>query len=582
MTHLKRLELLRKEIKAAKLNGFVVPMSDEYQNEYVPDSARRIEWLTGFSGSAGTVVVLAKKAAIFVDGRYVLQAKNQVDARSYEQHNIKDTTPAEWLKSNVTAGKIGYDPRLHTQYAVERMRKSLPGIELKPVENPIDKIWQDRPKAPNSQIMIHPLKYAGKSSAEKRKKISTRIKENGADACLITLPDSICWLLNIRGADVEFTPLALSFAIVYKDASVDFYTNPSRIDYGIEKYFSANQVRVRDIKNLEKDLARFKKRTVLMDTENTSAWFFDKLKKSGAEIIRHSDPCIMPKARKNLVEIKGARAAHLRDGVAIVKFLCWLSENSGGGKIDEIYASAMLEKFRAANDFFYSLSFATISGFGSNGAIVHYRANKKTAKKIKGNGLYLIDSGAQYFDGTTDITRTVVIGTPTKEQKENFTRVLKGHIAIARAKFPEGTTGGDLDALARYHLWQAGLDYDHGTGHGVGSFLSVHEGPQRISRRGSATIRAGMIISNEPGYYKTKEYGIRIENLVLVKKSDMKNFLEFETLTKAPIDVNLIEKNMLTAEEKEWLENYHHEVFMKLSPHLNQPEILWLKKAISF
>ncbi len=539
-----RLQQLRQQFDAHGVDGFIIPVNDEFQGEYVPASARRLEWLTGFSGSNGIAVVLREKAAFFTDGRYTLQAQDEVTTKEYQQFNMADISAAIWVAENLPKDHmLGYDPWLHTQPAIARY------IHTKPCANLVDAIWHDRPAPPCTPIRPHPEQYTGEKSENKRQKLAQFIKNNNADAFILTAPDSICWLLNIRGNDVPRTPFVLCFAIAYADGSVTLYVDPRKAA-GV----TVESIRIEPIESLEKELDKLQ--SCIIDSGDASMWFIERIK---SKYIDRQDPCKLWKACKNAVEIEGMRNAHKRDAKAVIKFLNWLEEQAD---VTEISASDKLQSFRAEQDLFQDLSFDTISGFGANGAIVHYRASEKTNKKIEQNGIYLLDSGGQYLDGTTDITRTISRGIPTTEQRDRFTRVLKGHIALACATFPAGTTGSQLDALARYALWQAGLDYDHGTGHGVGSYLSVHEGPQRISKMANnVALQPGMVISNEPGYYKAGEYGIRIENLVVViERPDLsqngKIFYSFETLTRVPMDLKLVDYSLLNADEKQWLEDY--------------------------
>ena len=535
------LKLLQKKLKEQSLDGFIIPSNDEFMGEYVPDSAKRLEFVTGFTGSAGTALIMQNQQIFFTDGRYTLQAKSEL--QDFEIHNSSEFCLGQWLYENAKGKKIGYDPKLHSLQSI-RMYKS---INIQPVShNPIDEIWQDRPLPPHSNVRPHPIKYAGVSSEKKRTQIAKQITAKGADLAILTAPDSICWLLNIRGNDVPYTPFILAYAVIHKSGEVDYYIEKSRVKNKID----AN---IKPPEKLLADLTKLKGKKVLLDPASP-VWFANQLKAS--TIIEAGDLCTLPKSRKNQVEIEGIRQAHIRDGKAVSEFLKWLEKNQD---ITEIEVAEKLEKFRKKSPLYLSPSFATIAGSGANGAIVHYHATPKTNKKLERNSLLLIDSGGQYLDGTTDITRTVAIGKPTEEMKRNFTLVLKGHIALARAVFPKGTRGSQLDPLARQYLWQNELDYDHGTGHGVGSYLSVHEGPQRISKRGGdAVLEVGMILSNEPGYYKTGEYGIRIESLLVVKEVS-RGFLGFETLTKAPIDIKLVDKKLFNKEEIEWVSTYNEQ-----------------------
>jgi len=580
-----KLKKLREELKRQKASGFIVPMSDEFGNEFVPAHARRLEWLTGFKGSAGTAIVLANKAVFFTDGRYILQAKKELP-KGYELCNIVETSPAKWLKNN--SGKkstIAYDAKLHTENEIRNLRHSASegGFILSRTENLIDRIWKNKPAASAGKIFVHEIKYSGQHHEEKIKNIAAGLKKTKSDFLILTMPESICWLLNIRGNDLPVTPFVMGYAILTKTGKVRFYVDKKKLSKEVVEHLGKN-VSTHLISKIEKDIKKLcKAKTIELDPVSSPSVFFDILHEIKARIIEITDPCILPKACKNKTELKGMKEAHKRDAAAMCNFLSWFYENISSAKHTEISAADKLREFRKEQKLFYSLSFETISASGSNGAIVHYRPDEKSKKKILPDSIYLLDSGAQYYDGTTDITRTLATGKPTKEQRENFTLVLKGHIAIAMAKFPAGTAGATLDGLARFHLWQRGLDYDHGTGHGVGSFLNVHEGPQGINKRAwNVALQPGMIISNEPGYYKTGEYGIRIENLVAVKESsqgETKKFYELETITLVPIDITLIEKSLLTAEEKKWLNDYHARIFKTISPLLNAKAKNWLKKA---
>jgi Xaa-Pro aminopeptidase len=587
-----RLAALREQLKSDRLDGFVVPLTDEHMSEYVGSYAQRLAWLTGFEGSAGSAVVLPEEAAIFVDGRYTLQVRSQVSAKEWSYQSVPETSVTDWLKNHAPKGaRIGYDPWLHTRDWVKKAKEALAsrGAELVPVgENPIDKIWRDRPEASKAKLIVQPDQYAGKSAAEKRTDIAEWLEKHEADAAVLSALDSIAWAFNVRGQDVTHTPVALAYAIVNKDGTADLFVAGEKIGPDVRQHLG-NGVRLHERYEFENALAQLGGKAVVVDPERAVAAIFDALEKAGAKIIPLRDPTILPKALKNPVEIAGHQAAQTRDGAVIARFLHWIDEEAPTGDVDELKASDKLEGLRRENPELRDLSFDSISGAGPNGAIVHYRSSEKTNRKLEKGTLYLIDSGGQYVDGTTDITRTVPIGEPTDEMRDRFTRVLKGHIAVATAVFPKGTRGTQLDSFARRPLWDAGLDYAHGTGHGVGSFLAVHEGPQRIApvtssqSGGDEPLAAGMIISNEPGYYKTGEYGIRIENLVLVVdrhiEGEEKEMLGFETLTFAPIDRRLIVKEMLSPEEIDWLNGYHAEVLAKIGPTLSGSDREWLEKA---
>ena len=586
-----RLAALREQLKADQLDGFVVPLTDEHMSEYVGTYAQRLAWLTGFEGSAGSAVVLPQEAAIFTDGRYTLQVRQQVDGKHWSYQSVPETSIADWLKGHAPDGaRIGYDPWLHSRDWVKRATEALKakGASLVAVRrNPIDAVWTDKPEASKERLIVHADRLAGKSSAEKRHEIADWLAGQGADAAVLAALDSIAWTFNVRGKDVSRTPVALAYALVHADGTADLFVAGEKIDADVAKHLG-NGVRIHERADFEGALAGLKGKTVVVDPERSVAAIFDALDKAGATIIAKRDPTVLPRALKNPVEIAGHRSAQARDGAAIARFLRWVEVEAPNGGLDELKASDRLEALRKEAPELRDLSFDTISGAGPNGAIVHYRASEATNRPLEMNSLYLVDSGGQYEDGTTDITRTVAIGEPTAEMRDRFTRVLKGHIAIATAVFPKGTRGSQLDSFARRPLWEAGLDYAHGTGHGVGSFLSVHEGPQRISPVGSAQsggdepLQAGMILSNEPGYYKTGAYGIRIENLVLVVEKSIegaeKEMLGFETLTFAPIDRRLVEVAMLSDAELDWLNDYHRQVLAKIGPRLEGEDKAWLER----
>lgn len=588
--HIKsRVQLLRAELKRRKLDGFLVPHSDEYQSEYLPASAERLSWLTGFTGSAGAAIVMAKKAAIFVDGRYTLQVKTQTQPKIFKPESLTDNPPAKWLKANSKPGeRIGYDPRLHTISGIKALKKAVEktGAKLTPLKtNPVDSIWREQPAPPQNPVVRYPLKHAGQNSEAKLKAVRVEMKKSGADALVLTRPECICWMLNIRGSDIAHNPVVLANAIVPASGKPLLFVDPKKLNTPIRDYLKP-LARVKSPTAFATELGKLgaSGRQIQLDPNSASVWVADTIKAENkkARISHSSDPVIALKAIKNKTEIRGAQKAHEIDGAAMCEFLAWLDAEPVKN-LDEISAAKKLENFRLNNRKIKEISFDTISGFGPNGAIVHYRVNEKTNRAFANNTLYLVDSGGQYMDGTTDITRTVAIGNPSKEMRDNFSRVLKGHIAIAQARFPKGTTGVQIDILARKALWDAGLDYEHGTGHGVGAYLAVHEGPQSISKRGQAELKAGMIISNEPGYYKAGEYGIRIENLVLVTETNIKGgeqaMLAFETLTLAPIDLRCVDRNALDESESNWLNAYHARVRKTLSPHLSKSAKTWLDKA---
>ena len=559
-----RVARLRDELARRDLDGMLVPRTDEFQNEYVPPHGERLAWLTGFSGSAGMAAVLRDAAVLFVDGRYTLQARDQVDTDLFETLQTPDAKLSDWLKDHLAApARLGFDPRLHTVREIERLETALAGSEIALAgqdTNPVDAIWDDQPAPPQAPVTPHPIEHAGVSAAEKIADIQGVIGEGKADAAVLTLPDSIAWLLNIRGGDVAHAPLPLSFAIVPVEGRPELFIDAAKLTDNVRGLLDA----VADVhppEQLAERLAALGDQgaRVRLDPNTAARWFADRLEEAGARIVRAGDPCLLPKARKNTSEIDGARAAHARDGVALCRFLAWLDTHAPGGGVDEIAAAEHLETCRRDTGQLKDISFDTISAAGPNGAIVHYRVTRATNAPLTPGTLYLVDSGAQYEDGTTDVTRTVAIGTPDADMRRHFTLVLKGHIAVAAARFPKGTRGQDLDPFARRALWAAGLDFDHGTGHGVGSYLSVHEGPQRISRLGTAALEPGMIVSNEPGYYVEGRYGIRIENLVLVEAAaeidgGTREMMGFETLTRAPIDRRLVDAALLSDEERAWLE----------------------------
>lgn len=581
-----RLADLRSLLNEWGGDGFLIPRTDAYQSEYVAPCDERLGWLTGFTGSAGMAIVLKDKAALFVDGRYTLQAKNEVDTNSFEICSLIDYPPCTWAKKHLKQGqKIFYDPWLHTHNDRMRAQKVCEAVGVSfatAPQNLIDKLWTDRPAPPNYPVQIQDLKHAGISSEEKREQIAKTLQEKQANAAIISALESTAWLLNIRGNDVPNTPVAQGFTVLWTDTTVDLFINPSKISSDVKAHLGS-KVRLHDPHSLEDWLSKLKDTTILIDPSLTPLALLQKLE--NCRLIHSADPCALPKAIKNPVEAEGAVQAHIQDGVAVTRFLAWLSQHSQSGTLTEIEASDKLLLFRKENPFLKDLSFETISAAGPHGAIVHYHASPETNRVIERNSIYLVDSGGQYLNGTTDITRTVAIGTPTPEQKDRFTRVLKGHIAIASALFPIGTTGSQLDPLARHALWQAGLDYEHGTGHGVGSYLNVHEGPQRISKSPSTVaLQPGMIISNEPGYYKTNAYGIRIESLVIIVEKGIpeggeRPLLGFETLTQVPIDQSLIELEMLTTQERTWLNTYHTQVYKTLLPLLSAEDGTWLKEA---
>lgn len=546
-----KIQALRKHMKELGIDAFLVPNTDEFQGEYTAPHSCRLEWLTGFSGSAGFAVITADKAAFFTDGRYTLQAKGQLPD-FYEIYNTAEITPRNWVNETLPQGSIiGYDPWLFTEQQLKAFSHQL--VPLSP--NPLDSLWEDRPKAPYDFIKVHPLEFAGESDESKRKRIAALLE---ADNALITASDSIAWLLNIRGNDVPHTPIVHCYCLLRKDRSYDLFVDLKKASGKAYSHVKDGNGRLIEIEMIGDHLKNLKG-SCQFDPFLTPVALVQLLEDAGIQMKRERDPCILPKAIKNKTELKGAEEAHIQDGKAMVAFLDWLQNQPLEGETTELSASDKLLEFRKKGKYFEDTSFDSISGFGPHGAIIHYRVTAETNIPLKKNNLYLVDSGGQYLTGTTDITRTIALGKPTEEQKDRYTRVLKGHIAFATATFPEGTTGIQLDVLARQFLWEVGCNYAHGTGHGVGSYLSVHEGPQGVSTRGTTVpLVPGMLLSNEPGYYKKGEYGIRIENIVkVVALDDPKGYLGFETITLVPLDTNLINSELLTDKEKQWIENYH-------------------------
>ena len=585
----RHVPLIRKAMAEQGLDGFVVPHEDEHQNEYLPAANDRLAWATGFTGSAGAAVILQDKAAVFVDGRYTLQVRDQVDQGAFEIRDLVEGGVPAYLETATARGQvIGYDPRLHSPDALERLKAAAAraGSELRPVSpNPLDTAWgQARPPQPAAPVVPHPLEYAGETSASKRHRLGESLADRGADAAVITAPSSIAWLFNVRGGDVIRSPLPIGQAILNADGSARLFLDPAKVTAELPAWLG-NEVRLEAPSDLPQALADLKGKQVLVDPSQSSAWYFEALGTAGAGVQRGEDPCVLPRACKNATELAGTQRAHVRDGVALTRFLHWVATEGQINPPDEIEAVSKLEAFREETGALKDLSFDTIAGAASNGAIVHYRPTQRLNKRAEQGSLLLVDSGAQYLDGTTDVTRTVAIGEPTAEMCERFTLVLKGHLALARVRFPAGTTGSALDALARMALWAHGFDYDHGTGHGVGSYLGVHEGPQRIAKApNSVALRPGMIVSNEPGYYKEGAYGIRIETLQFVTEAapipgGERSMLGFETLTLAPIDRRLVAKSMLSPEEAAQLDAYHARVLSEIGP-LSPPQVKsWLEAA---
>jgi Xaa-Pro aminopeptidase len=584
-----RVAALRAELKRRGLDGFVVPRADRHQGEYVPPADERLAWLTGFTGSAGAAIVLADRAAIFVDGRYLLQVRDQIDTAVFAVEHLVDNPPETWLEANLKAGaRLAYDPWLHTADQAERLGKACTaaGATLVPAEpNPVDSVWADRPAPPLGAVTVREATLAGETSADKLARIHAEIARLKCDALIVSDPHNVAWAFNIRGADVGHTPLPLAFARVPREGRPAIYVDGRKLSNEARDYLET-LAEVREPGTFAADLVALgaAKATVRVDSATGADAITNLIVDASGEVIRGADPITLMKAVKNAAEIAGTRAAHLRDGAAVANFLAWFDREAPAGKLTEIEAVAALETFRRDTGLLRQVSFPTISGAGPNGAIVHYRVTRATDRAIAADELFLLDSGAQYEDGTTDITRTIAVGTPSPEMRDRFTRVLKGHIAIARAVFPAGTTGAQLDSFARQHLWEAGIDFDHGTGHGVGSYLSVHEGPASISKRGTAVaLKRGMILSNEPGYYKAGAFGIRIENLVLVSEAKVvgaeKELNAFETLTLAPIDRRVIEPALMTADEIAWLDAYHARVARELAPLVSAETRAWLTAA---
>jgi Xaa-Pro aminopeptidase len=585
-----RLAALRQQLKEDRLDGFVVPLTDEHMSEYVGSYAQRLAWLTGFQGSAGSAVVLPEEAAIFVDGRYTIQVRQQVSPTEWSYQSVPETSVAKWLQENARDGaRIGYDPWLHTSEWVKQATKSLSarGAELVAVKrNPIDAVWADQPEPSKAHLTVQSDEYAGKGSAEKRHDMADWLAKEGADAAVLAALDSIAWTFNVRGTDVTHTPVALAFAVVNADGTADLFVEGEKVGDQVRAHLG-NGVRLHERYEFEPYLTTLSGKLVAVDPERSVAAITQALEQGGARILSRRDPAVLPKSVKNATEVAGHKAAQARDGAAVSRFLKWVEEEAPKGGLDEIIAQDKLLGLRQALGGLKDLSFDTISAFGPNGALPHYKGTAESNLPFTTGTLYLVDSGGQYQDGTTDITRTVPIGEPTAEMIDRFTRVLQGHIAIATSVFPKGVRGSQLDSFARRPLWEAGCDFAHGTGHGVGAFLAVHEGPQRISPVGSSQsggdepLQAGMIISNEPGYYKQGEYGIRIENLVLVVEKPVsggdKETLGFETLTYVPIEKKLIDASKLSDRELEWLNDYHAKVLALIGPQLEGEDKAWLE-----
>ena len=592
-THEARLDGLRKELARRGLDGFVIPISDEHMSEYVGSYAQRLNWLTGFGGSAGSAAVLQDRAAMFTDGRYTVQVREQVSGALYDYEDVPATSPAKWIAAHAPEGaKIGYDAWLHGIGWAEEAEAAFArrGIELVPVDgNPIDAIWDDRPQASLAAAVPHGDEHAGRSSADKRSEVADWLKQEGYDATVVSALDSVAWLLNMRGSDVDNTPVALSYVLAHADGTAELFIAPDKVTPELTQHLG-NAVTVRDRAEFVPALEALDGKRVAVDPNHAVAGIFHALEQGGASVVRTDDPTVLPKAIKNPAEQQGHRDAQSRDGAAVARFLRWLGIEAPKGGVDELAAAAKLREFREAGGLLKDASFDTISAAAGHAALPHYKVDEDSNIPIPPSSIYLVDSGGQYLDGTTDITRTVWIGPgePSAEMVERNTRVLKGHIQLDMQKFPDRTTGGALDALARMHLWNGGVDYGHGTGHGVGSFLSVHEGPQRISKPGGAfpgtetPLREGMILSNEPGYYKPGEYGIRIENLVLVVDAGLADsegkYLGFETLTMVPLDRTLVDRALLSEAEIGWWNDYHTAVYATLAPQLEGDDLAWLEE----
>ena len=588
-TYQERVSSLRKEISAEGLDGYIIPRTDEFQGEFLASYAQRLGWISGFTGSAGSAVILPEQAVVMSDGRYTLQLREQVDISLFSLKDSTETSVGEWLDEHAPEGSlIGYDVWLYTPKQIETIEKDCTekSIILKPCNRGfIDAVWFDQPARPQGKVSLFPDDIAGRSAADKCDELAAQIKEKGAAACLLAAGDSICWLLNVRGSDIDYSPLCLSYALLHDDGTVDWFIDPTKVTREVTDKLG-ERICVFGLEALQGCLRKIGKgredATLLLDRSSTPIRFEQIVKAAGVSILDAPDPCVLPKAIKTKSERNALRAAHIEDGVALTRFLKWIDENQNSGvKMDEFSVEEKLEQFRSAGDNYIGPSFPTIAGFADNGAIVHYRANQKTCREIKGDGILLVDSGGQYRWGTTDITRTRAIGIPSQEMKESYTRVLKGHIAVATAIFPKGTTGIEIDKLARKALHEVGLDYAHGTGHGVGCNLCVHEPGIGISPREEKSFEAGMLVSNEPGYYKEGEYGIRIENLVLVEESsDKPGHYCFDTVSFAPLDPKLIVINMLDKSEKKWLSDYLKKVKNHLQVYLNEEEKAWLSAQI--
>lgn len=577
-----RLAALREVLRAEGLAGFLVPRADAHQGEYVAARDERLQWLTGFTGSAGFCIVLPEVAGVFIDGRYRTQVKAQVDPAVFTPVPWPEVKPGDWIRDHLSGGTIGFDPWLHTADEIGKLQAAVEGsgVSLRPCRNFVDAIWPDQPGPPQGRAFVHPDALAGETSGEKRARLAEDLRAQGQKAAVITLPDSLCWLLNIRGADVPRNPILHGFAILFDDGRVSLFTDPAKLDDAVRAHLGAH-VTVRPPAAFVPAL-RSLQGPVRVDRLTAPLAVSEELREAGVELAWGDDPCRLPKARKTQAEVQGMREAHLRDGAAMVEFLAWLDRQDPTG-MTEISVVTALEGFRRATNALHDISFDTICGSGPNGAIMHYRVTRETDRALRRDELLLVDSGAQYLDGTTDITRTVALGDPGEEGRVQYTRVLQGLIAISRLRWPVGLAGRDLDPLARFALWVAGQDFDHGTGHGVGAFLSVHEGPQRLSRISEVPLEPGMILSNEPGYYREGAFGIRLENLIVVQEApalgDHRKQLSFETLTFVPFDLRLVQLEVLSPAERTWLNAYHTDVLAKLSPRLVGATLDWLRQA---
>jgi len=579
---------LRAELKKRKLTGLIIPRQDEFQGEYVAAYAERLRWLTGFAGSWGTAILTLTKGAIFVDGRYTIQVRQQVDAKTFVPHHLTEEPPAQWIAKNLKTGDVlGVDPWLLTAADADRYAAACAAVGAKLVSvtpNPIDAIWKDQPARPMAEIAAQPTQFAGRSAQQKLEDVSADLTKLKADAVVLALPDSVAWVFNLRGFDVPYTPVVLAYAILHRKGKAELFIDAAKLPEDVAAQLKP-LVMIRKPSDIEASLKKLgaAKKTVAIDANTAPSRVRDVLKKAGAKIVNATDPCIMPKARKNRTEQQGARAAQLRDGAAMARFLRWIEETAPLGGVTEMSAADRLQEFRQGTGVLMDLSFSSIAGAGPNAAIPHYHVTEESSRPLERNQIFLIDSGGQYQDGTTDITRTTIIGQPTDEMKDRFTRVLKGMINLSRIRFPKGTCGSQLDVLARGALWTAGLDFDHGTGHGVGSYLSVHEGPARINKSDRTPLEPGMILSNEPGFYRQGEYGIRIENLLLITEPEditggERKMMGFETLTLCPIERRLIDVPLLSPEELAWLNAYHARVLKEVGALLDGDDLTWLEK----